>query len=134
MFAERKDGTKQEKQGTRISASAYSQWHRTLGSDFCTMDLDYVEWRRGRGIVALIDVTGNMNDEQHINNSKETIWRRTEMQRDVLETLSNAIGVPAYFVLHTKDLSLFHVHNLKYDLKLFTSLGRYEYSEFIKSL
>lgn len=133
-FAERKEGTKQEKQGTRISASAYSQWHRTIGSEFCCMDLDYIEWRKGRGIVALIDVTGNLNDENHIINSKEMIWTRTEMQRDVLETLSKAIGVPAYFVIHTTDLSIFHVHNLAYDLKDFTSLSRYQYTEFVKSL
>lgn len=133
-FAERKDGIKQEKQGTRISASAYSQWHRTLGDGCFGVDLDWVEWRTGRGIVALIDVTGNLEDEKHISNSKEIIWERTKLQREILETVSKALGVPAYFVIHTKDLQLFHVHNLAYDLKDFTRLSRYQYTEFVKSL
>jgi len=134
VFAERIDGTKQEKQGTRISASAYSKWHRTLGAEFCCMDLDYIEWRKDRGIVALIDVTGNLNDEQHIINSKPIIFQRTEMQREVLIDLGRAIGVPSYFVIHTKDLQCFHVHNLHKDIKDYTSMTQYQYEEFIKSL
>lgn len=124
--------SKQEKLGVR--ASAYSQWHRTLGDGCYGVDLDWVEYRANRGIVALIDVTGNLNNEEHIINSKQMIWNRTEMQREILETVAKSLGVPAYFVIHTTDLSIFHVHNLAYDLKDFTSLTRFQYTEFIKSL
>ncbi len=124
--------TKPEKLGVR--ATEYSQWHRTLGDGCFGVDLDWVEFRLDRGIVAIIDVTGNLNDENHITNSKKMIWNRTNMQREILETVAKALGVPAYFVIHTTDLSLFHVHNLAYDLKDFTRLSRSQYTEFIKSL
>lgn len=124
--------SKQEKLGVR--ASEYSQWHRTLGDGCYGVDLDWVEYRANRGIVALIDVTGNLKNEEHIINSKKMIWDRTEIQREILETIAKALGVPAYFVIHTTDLNLFHVHNLAYDLKDFTRLTRYQYTEFIKGL
>lgn len=131
-FAPRIEGTKQEKIGGR--PSKYSEWHRTLGAAFSAVDIDYVEYRKDRGIVALIDVTGNMVDEGHIVNSKKFIWRRTDVQRRVLSTISKALNVPAYFVLHTEDLSVFHVHDLGGDLTNFKKMSKQEYETFIKSL
>ena len=114
-FAPRIDGIKQEKTGIR--PSEYSKWHRELGPEFLAVDIDYVEYRNDKGIVALIDVTGNMEDERHIINSKQYIWNRTVVQRKILSHLSKTLGVPAYFVLHTKDLKTFHIHDLNKNIE-----------------
>ncbi len=123
--------TKQEK--LEFRASDYSLWHRTLGNQFFTTDLDFIEYRKDKGIVALIDVTGNMNDEFHLINCKKFIWQRTEVQRKVLLHISKALKVPAYFVLHTTDLSVFHVHTLP-NLEDFKKMDNDSYANFIKSL
>lgn len=123
--------SKQEKLGIR--PTEYDYWHRTFGYEYFCVDLDFVECRRDRGIVALIDVTGNMNDEPHLINCKRFIWKRTELQRKVLLDISEALKVPAYFVLHTKDLSIFHVHTLP-NLEDFKKMDKDSYADFIKSL
>ena len=130
--AERIDGKKQEKLESR--PSAYSSWHRTIGDGCFVVDVDWVEYREGRGVVALIDVTSNLNNEGHIINSKRMIWERTNIQREVLITMSKALNVPAYFVIHTSDLSMFHVHNLANPLTEYSRMDRYQYTDFIKSL
>ena len=131
-YAPRIDGTKQEKTGGR--ASDYSLWHRTLGSDFLTVDIDFVEYRKDRGIVALIDVTGEMNDEAHMNNSKRFIWARTGLQFKVLSLMSVKLGVPAYFVLHDRGLTIFHVYDLAKGLDDFRRLTQAEYAAFLRQL
>lgn len=131
-IAPRIDGTKQEKTGHR--PTEYSEWHRTLGNEFLSMDVDFVEYRVGRGIVALFEVTANMENEGHMIRSKPYIWDRTEVQRDVLTTMSEALGVPAYFTLHTKDLSLFHVYDLSGNQENLRKMTQEEYAEFIRSL
>ena len=131
-FAPRIDNVKQEKIGKR--PSEYSEWHRTLGSEYLTADIDYVEFRRGRGIVALIDVTGEMNDEGHLLNSKKFIWARTKMQREILSAMSKALGVPAFFVLHTKDMTIFHVYNLSDIAEKPLRMSCEEYTRFVKNL
>lgn len=131
-FAPRIDNVKQEKIGKR--PSEYSEWHRTLGSEYLTADIDCVEYRIGRGIVALIDVTGEMEDEGHLLNSKKYIWARTKMQREILSTMAEALRVPAYFVLHTKDMALFHVYNLSDTVEKPLRMTCAEYTNFIRSL
>ena len=132
IFAPRIDNVKQEKIGKR--PSEYSEWHRTLGCEYLTADIDYVEYRIGRGIVALIDVTGEMEDEGHLLNSKKYIWARTKMQREILSTMSKALGVPAFFVLHTKGLTVFHVYNLADTEEKPQRMTCAEYTNFVKKL
>ena len=122
---------KLEKTGVR--ASNYSVWHRLLGPEYFAVDVDFVEYRANRGIVALLAVTGECNDEFHILNSKKYIWARTELERKILAELSAKLGVSAYYVIHTRDLSLFHVHNLA-DLGIFQVMGSQKYAKFIKDL
>jgi hypothetical protein len=131
-FAPRIDNVKQEKIGKR--PSEYSEWHRTLGREYLTADIDFVEYRIGRGIVALIDVTGEMEDEGHLLNSKRFIWERTKMQREILSTMSKALGVPAFFVLHTKGMTLFHVYDLSDTTEKPLRMTNAEYTNFIKKL
>ena len=131
-FAPRVDNTKTEKTGERNSD--YSLWHRSLGSEFLAVDIDFVEYRKNRGIVGLIAVTGRLNDEKHILNSKKFIWKRTSVERDILITLSKGINVPSYFVIHDISLSIFHVHDLSENLDSYKSMDRETYASFIKTL
>jgi hypothetical protein len=131
-FAPRVDNTKTEKTGERNSD--YSLWHRSLGSDFLAIDIDFVEYRRDRGIVGFLAVTGKCVDEKHINNSKRFIWERTSLERKILETLSKAMNLPSYFVIHDNDLSIFHVHDLSKDLSEFIAMNQVTYGNFIKKL
>ena len=131
-FAPRIDDVKQEKTGKR--PSKYSEWHRSLGREYLAVDIDYVEYRIGRGIVAFIDVTGEMEDEGHIINSKKYIWKRTTIQRKILSTLSKALGVPSYFVLHTKDMAMFYVYDLSDINEQPRRMTGSEYANFVKNL
>lgn len=131
-FAPRINNVKQEKIGKRFSE--YSKWHRGLGSDYLAVDIDFVEYRTDRGIVAFIDVTGNLEDEGHILNSEKYVWQRTKVQRKILSKLSEISGVPAYFVLHTKDLSLFYVYQITHKIEKPLRMTNQEYAEFIKNL
>lgn len=131
-FAPRIDNTKTEKTGRR--PDAYSLWHREFGSEYYSVDVDYIEYRKGRGIVAFIAVSGECVDEGHILNSKKYIWERTKLERQILTDLSKQCNVPAFFVVHTTDLSLFHVHNLNQDLSKYNKMSKDEYEKFIKSL
>lgn len=131
-FAPRIDNTKTEKTGERNSD--YSLWHRSLGADFLAIDIDWVEYRKDRGIVGFLAVTGKCVDEKHIINSKRFIWERTHLERKILKSLSDSIKAPAYFVIHDNDLSIFHVHDLSKDLSVFQAMNKEEYSNFIKKL
>lgn len=122
-----------KKEKTNERASDYSQWHRTLGSGCYAVDVDWVEWRAGRGVVALICATGRLNDHNHIMNSKKFILNRTEVERKVCLEISESLEVPAYFVIHTTDLSLFHVHSIK-NWNNYQVMNKEEYTEFIKNL
>jgi hypothetical protein len=131
-FAPRVDNTKSEKTGERNSD--YSLWHRSLGPDFLALDIDWVEYRKDRGIVGFLAVTGKCVDERHIVNSKRFIWERTSLERKILSTLSQKLNVPSYFVIHNNDLSIFHVHDLSKDLKEFIVMNQETYGSFIKNL
>lgn len=119
---------------TGLRTSEYSLWHRTLGKEYLMLDIDCVEYREGRGIVALIAVTGRCNNEAHIKNAKKFIWDRTNVERKILIALSQGINCPAYYVIHDNNLTVFHVHDLSEDLGKFQSMDRNQYAEFIKNL
>lgn len=120
-------------ENTGVRPSEYSAWHRTLGNGCYAVDIDWAEYRIGRGVVALIAATGRLKDERHIINSKKFIWKRTEIERAVMTEISGLSRIPAFFVIHTEDLSVFHVHELP-DITKFKSMNNEEYSDFIKEL
>ncbi len=131
-FALRINGTKTEKTGQRNTA--YSLWHRSLGSDYYAVDIDYVEFRKDRGIVAFLSVSGECVDEKHIINSKKFIWERAKLECKILLKLSQEFNVPSYYVIHTADLAIFHVHKIGDKLDVFKKMNQKEYSNFIKNL
>jgi len=95
----------------------YSLWHRQLPFFCYAMDLDWIEWRNNRGIVALIETkkSGYLSD----------------FQRKVYLELADKINVPVYFVKYN-NLDCFEVLDLKTNEKRI--LNELEYKEFIQSL
>jgi hypothetical protein len=110
----------------------YSVWHRSLGDRYYAIDVDLVEYRIGRGIVALFGITGNLNDEEHLKNSLPMIFSRSDMEFKVLKELALGVGVPAYFVVHTIDMNLFYVYTL--NSQQFQKFNGEQYANFIKEL
>jgi len=118
-------------------ASAYSLWHRSKIFEGCfTVDVDYVEFRNGRDVVALICVTSRLNDVQHMNNSKPMIFERSKAERRILWFLSWCTGVPAYYVIHLTDLTVFDVYRVheQGELENFDRMNRDQYVAFIRGL
>ena len=113
--------------------SDYSLFHRELGSGYYAIDVDWVEYRAGRGIVALICVTGNIEDKFRIHDIKKIVWGRTEFERKVINMIADKLEVPAYYVVHDTALTVFHVHNIK-NLKEFKVMTEEDYKKFIKNL
>lgn len=116
----------------KISDYDYSLFHRNIAGAY-SIDIDSVEFRKGKGIVALICRTANLNDNNHIYNSKRYIWERTEFERNIVSEISQKMNIPAYYVIHTKDLSIFHVHKLP-NKEVFKVMSREEYSVWISLL
>lgn len=124
-----------EEEHTGERSLKYSAFHRELGQGYMMVDVDCVEWRWSRGIVALCAVTGRMKDEAHILNCKRFVWERTLVERLALAQIAVALKVPAYYVLHDEGLSVFHVHEITSgNFENYRRLTRDEYANFIKSL
>ena len=99
----------------------YSQWHRRHAPSWCyCTDLDFIEWRSGRGIVAVMEV-------------KRGGACLTGFQLKVLKELSEKLGVPAYLIRHNEDLTEFRVEQLHPEHWTRT-MNSHQYREFLASL
>ena len=79
----------------------YSHFHRTL-PDFCYMiDLDSIEWRAGRGVVALIETAKNV-----------ALVYRKKFQLKIIRELAQKIGAKGFLVLYNEELTMFEVYDL----------------------
>lgn len=88
----------------------YSRWHRTIGDAFYMIDLDCVEWRGERGVVALIEITRFIpNDGVEICD----VLTRKETEIKILDELQRKTRAPAYLVLYTPTLSTFWIFQIK---------------------
>ena len=109
---------------------SYNIWHRKLGNPFYMIDVDCVEWRAGRGVVALIEkalITGKFTLQQIIQ------YKRFEIK--VITEIAAKLNVPAFMVFHTENLDQFEVYQIKNEQAHF--LGTYTekgYSDFVKAL
>ena len=124
--------TKNIRYSDKLRDADYSQMHRTIPGAWVT-DIDQVEWREGRGIVAILCTTGNLNDANHIQNSKIHIWERTRFERMIVTEIANKLNLPSYYVIHTKDLSCFQVHKLS-NLSEYTQMSQEEYKIWLSLL
>lgn len=93
---------RQEESGERDLA--YSGWHRTL-PNFCYMiDADSIEWRPGRGVVAIIETC----------RGTATVHKKV-FQMKVLKEVATKLQVPFYIVSYYENLgklTYFDVYDL----------------------
>lgn len=116
------------KERTFKRSSKYSKWHRTL-PDYCyVMDLDWVEWRNGKGVVALIEVAIRKNEQL-----LENLIKQKEFEITVLVEIATKLKVPAYVVYHEEDLSIFYVKPLKPNT-VWQVMKKKDYAKFIEGL
>jgi len=96
------------------------------------IDIDSIEWRGNRGIVAFIE-TAFFN-----LNGKTEMWEAIERKNTemlILDELSKLTGKPAYLVLHTPDLSTFWIFSITDGHTVFHSATDKEgYAQFIREL
>ena len=93
---------KPEKTGERDLT--YSRWHRTLPNYCYMIDLDSIEWRPDRGIVALIETC----------RGESTVFRK-KFQLKVIREIANKLKVPCYLVIYharNANLNFFEVYDL----------------------
>jgi len=109
----------------------YSKWHRTLGNPYYMMDLDCVEWRSGRGVVAIIEKAIRTHDQL-----LQELIKNKEWEMKVMLEIATKLEIPAYVVYHEKDLSQFYVLEVKNSEQKPTwrVMAKEEYSEFIRTL
>jgi len=92
--------------GVKLEGSLYrelifSTWHRSLRSDCYMYDLDVIEVRPKKGIVALCEVK---SEHASLNIDKHFFKVAVE--------LYNKIGVPFIFIRYNNDLSKFKVRRI----------------------
>ena len=97
----------------------YNNWHRQeLPRDCYALDIDLVEFRASRGVVAITE----------IKNENDTI---REWQNKILIEIAKKLEVPIYLIIH-KDLVMFKVINLI--TKQERLFDEQQYKEFIVGL
>ena len=88
----------------------YSRWHRTLPSYCYMVDIDCVEWRSTKGVVALIETCIGT-----------AIAYKKKFQLRVLKEIAGKLGVPCYLVIYyprnnyprNDKITLFEVYSLQ---------------------
>lgn len=115
---------------------SYNRWHRRLGPEYYMIDLDCVEWRNGRGTVAIIERTCYTRKY-----SIEQILEFKKFQLKVTAEIAQARRVPAFLVLYEKDHNntpmAFHVFTINIETAephFLSEMTEQQYAEFLRSL
>jgi hypothetical protein len=104
---------------TGVRDLRYSLWHRTIGPEVYATDLDFIEWRNGRGVVALIE-------------AKQGRGRLSDFQRKVFCELSQRAKIPFYVVRYDETMTRFTVMRLPDNYA--DELSKEEYVDWLKKL
>lgn len=91
----------------------YSVWHYKLDWACKCRDIDYFEIRNG-AIRAVLEITGKLQDERHLQNSLSQIFQRWSLHQSLFRSLTNAINAPAFFVVHTIRLDVFYIFDINF--------------------
>jgi len=84
--------------------SAFSGWHRAALPSWCwACDVDLVEVRHGRGIVAVIE-HGQVDGRPTAKRAR-AIAEHKRLQLGVVRQIAEALDVAGLFVLHNEDMS-----------------------------
>lgn len=108
----------------------YSNWHRTL-PDFCYMiDLDCVEWRSNRGIVAFIE-TALRDPNQTMSDQLDN----KSFEVKVLHELFNRTDIPTFIVFYSDDLNTFWIFSVDDGKTVWLkTVEKTEYEKWIQTL
>jgi len=99
---------------------SYNKWHWQNLPSWCYMiDLDSIEFRPNRGIVAIIE-------------TRSTDTYLNKFQYEIVTRIARLLNVPAYLVRHSLDLKMFKVKNLVTDEE--KELNEGDYINFLKYL
>ena len=133
-FSEGANMTKPEFTGHRDLA--YNRWHRTIGPEYYMIDLDCVEWRHGRGTVAIMERTCYTRKY-----SIAQILEFKKFQLKVTAEVARAANVPAYLILYEKNQhntpTSFHVFELDIttgEANFIREMTEQQYAEFLRNL
>jgi hypothetical protein len=91
----------------------YSVWHYKLDRACKCRDVDYFEIRNGQ-IRAILEITGKLRDESHLQNSLKDIFKRWNLHQSMFRSLTKAVLAPAFFVVHTTRLDVFYVFDINF--------------------
>jgi len=100
----------------------FSVLHRTLSAEYMATDLDFVEWRKGKGVVGFIEV----KEEGSLGWWQETVHRR----------VSGGLNAPLYFIRHNRELTKFDVYDIidNKDDPLYWRVSQRKILDFIEGL
>lgn len=93
----------------------YAEWRRNQDHSSWFTDIDYVEYRDDRGVVAFLEVTGKFKNEQNMLAGMPKMRLRLERRIEVFKQIASALGVPYYLIVHDINVSVFHVYTILYD-------------------
>ena len=108
--------------------SSYSVWHYKLDWACKCRDIDFIEMRNNKPI-AILEVTGKLNNESHLRNSLSQIRNRLTLQKRMMDIICSRVNIFGYFVIHTKDLSVFYVYSSNWEL-----VGKFNQKEYVEWL
>lgn len=96
------------------------------------IDLDCVEWRGERGVVAFIEIA-RFTPDDGIEMCDLLMRKETEVK--ILEELQTKLSVPAYLVLYTPTLSTFWIFKIENGRPIFWRAETKEgYAGFLRKL
>ena len=111
--------------------SAFSRWHRTALPSWCwACDVDLVEVRHGRGIVAVVEY--GAVDGRPTAKRARAIAECKRLQLGVVRQIAEALDVPGLFVLHTDEMTRVAVLDVRTDAV--TEMGVAEFRRLLGTL
>ena len=111
--------------------SPYSVWHYRLNWVCKVRDMDYIEIRDDQP-KAILEVTGRLTNEGHLQNSLNQIKDRLNIQKEIMSQVGAHLGIPGYFVIHTTDLQIFYIYDLSW--RRVARLDQQGYTQWIETL
>lgn len=108
----------------------YNVWHRTIGSQCYMVDLDCVEWRSNRGIVAIIE---RACDYQIYPRSSLLQFKKFEIK--VASEMATKLSVPSFLVFYDEALTKFDVYHIIGEEPIFLqTFNSDDYAKFLNEL
>jgi hypothetical protein len=108
----------------------YNLWHRTIGDAYYMIDLDCVEWRTNRGVVAILERSLNIQ-----NGTLEQIIGDKKFELTVYSQVARKLEVPAYLVFYNEELTEFKIFMIQNEsAKFWKTMNDIEYTSFIRGL